>query len=162
MNKIDIQIETNEDFAKPCVIIKACANDSSVEKIISAIQSIENFDAPKIIVKDDENEIVLNLEQTLFFESVDSKIYIHTADKIFTTRQSLSALENSLPSYFVRVSRSGIVNLSKIYEIRRNLHGSSLIRFSQSNKQTMISRRFYKSVKSQLMAQVISQTKENK
>ena len=59
-------------------------------------------------------------------------------------------LEDMLGSDFLRISKSAIVNLNRIYAIRRNLAASSEISFQGTHKQIYVSRAYIKVLKERL------------
>lgn len=162
MNNLDIQIEIIDHLDKPQVIIKTDAMSTFVKDILNSLESVNSVHPQKIMVKEDDRDIILNLKEVLFCESVEGIIYIHTPENIYKLRQSLAEFEKSLPEYFARISRAAVANLAKVQEINRNLHGSSLMKFTESNKQTTVSRRFYKPVKNQLFTYIFNNQKEKK
>ena len=74
----------------------------------------------------------------------------HTENSIFETRKKLYELEDILGASFLRISKSAIVNMNKIYAIRRNLTASSEISFQGTHKQIYVSRTYYKVLKQKL------------
>lgn len=59
-------------------------------------------------------------------------------------------LEEFLPRYFMRISKSTILNTNKVYSIQRNLTASSVIEFQNTHKQIYVSRYYYKPLKNKL------------
>jgi len=70
----------------------------------------------------------------------------HTTEKMYESSYRLYELEEILPGYFMRISKSTIVNLKQIYSITRNLTASSAVEFCGSNKKVYVSRIFYKAL----------------
>ena len=83
----------------------------------------------------------------LFFETEGGIIRAHTADDEFDVKFKLYELEEKLPRSFVRVSKSTILNIRKVYSITRNLTGASKVEFRDSHKIVYCSRNYYKSLK---------------
>lgn len=80
----------------------------------------------------------------LFFESMEGKVYAHTADHMYLAPHKLFELEAIMPSTFVRVSKSVIVNITKISSLRREVVGNGELTFRGSEKKTYFSRAYYK------------------
>lgn len=99
-----------------------------------------------LILTRGETEYFIPQDQILFFETEGKTITAHTADKMYETQYRLYELEEMLPGYFMRVSKSTIVNLNQIYSITRNLTASSVVEFSDSIKKVYVSRNYYKSL----------------
>ena len=66
-----------------------------------------------------ENEIVqLDSKEVYYFESVDNKVYACCEKKVFEIKQKLYELEEIYKQTdFVRISKSMIVNISKVSKI---------------------------------------------
>ncbi|MDO5154471.1 MAG: LytTR family DNA-binding domain-containing protein [Eubacteriales bacterium] len=97
-----------------------------------------------------DTEYYIELDKILFFETENSMVLAHTVDNVYETRKKLYELEEMLPAAFLRISKSSIVNTSKIYSISRNLTASSAIEFQGTHKQIYVSRAYYKVLKSKL------------
>ena len=68
----------------------------------------------------------------------------------YQTKYKLYELEDILPGFFMRVSKSTILNTNHIYSINRNLTASSVVAFSDTHKQVYVSRYYYKPLISKL------------
>ncbi len=62
----------------------------------------------------------------------------------------LYELEELLPRAFIRISKSAILNSSKVYSIARNLTASSRVEFFGSHKAVFVSRNYYKLLKDKI------------
>lgn len=82
--------------------------------------------------------------EILFFESLDGKVVAHTADNMYGTAYKLYQLEQLLPPFFARASKSCIVNTNAIYSLRKNITGASEITFRTCHKKVYLSRSYYK------------------
>ena len=100
-----------------------------------------------------DSELLLNIGHTeyfiakkdiLFFESTEGKIMAHTADNIYTTSYKLYELEQLLPPFFARASKSCIINTAAIHSLRKNITGASEIAFRSCPKRVYLSRSYYK------------------
>lgn len=108
---------------------------------------ISNFKSkPSIQFFKQDTEYYLDLDAILFFESDNGRVYAHTANDMFFTTQKLYELENILPNSFLRISKSTIVNIQKIYSLSHSV-SSHLITFQNSHKQVYVSRMYYKVLK---------------
>jgi len=59
-------------------------------------------------------ELLLDSDEVFYFEGVRNYSYAHTYDARFLSRLSLAAAERELPSPFMRIHRSHIVNLDRV------------------------------------------------
>lgn len=143
-----IRIETIKNLNETEIVIRAAKLSNEV---IQIEQALANLGETKIALMRDSKEYFLPINNILFFEAVDGKTYAHTAKHIFTTKHRLYELENTLPRYFMRISKSTVVNSKRILSITRNLTGPSLIHFSGSHKQINVSRQYYKDLRNKLI-----------
>ena len=97
-----------------------------------------------------KTEFYLPLKEILFFETDGEKINVHTRDDIYTIKKKLYELEETLPGYFFRSSKSAIVNLNHIYSIEHNISSTSIVSFKGTHKQLFVSRRYYAILKERM------------
>ncbi len=115
------------------------------EDAIDLQQKISNIvgSTMRLTVNKGDTQYYLKVSEILFIETADQMIAVHTANQIYNMKQKLYELEQILPGSFLRVSKSTIINTSKIRSVRRNLTGSSEVEFEGSHKQTYVSRSYY-------------------
>ncbi|GKU27454.1 LytTR family DNA-binding domain-containing protein [Clostridium folliculivorans] len=142
--EIDNKIEENE------VIIKCNQLSEEIKNIQIALDEILSQNK-KIIFYRGETEYYLSLEEILFFETEESSICAHTIDNIYNVRYKLYELEEFLPGYFMRVSKSTILNTNHIYSITKSISSSSKVEFQNTHKQVYVSRYYYKPLKIKLL-----------
>ena len=87
----------------------------------------------------------------MFFETEEDGICAHTVENIYSVKYKLYELEELLPGYFMRVSKSTILNLNKRYAITRSISSSSKVEFQNTHKQIYVSRYYYKPLKIKLL-----------
>lgn len=86
----------------------------------------------------------------MFFETSGTSIHAHTSDNFYQVKNKLYELEKILPSNFIRVSKSTIINVKHIYSIEKNITSSSIVQFSNTHKQVYVSRNYYKLLKQRI------------
>lgn len=90
------------------------------------------------------------IDEALWFESVDDKVFLYTVKDTFETAYRLYELEEWLSEYgFVRVGKSQIVCLSKIRSFRYALSGRLEATLNNGEK-VIVSRSYVKSVRTKL------------
>ena len=63
----------------------------------------------------------------LYVEAVDNKVFLYTQKQVYETRQKLYELEELLrEKYFLRVSKSLLLNLMKVQSLRPAMNGRML------------------------------------
>ncbi len=95
-------------------------------------------------------EHYVNKAEILFFEAEGNTVYAHTADRMLKTEHRLFELEDLLPNYFVRVSKSVIVNVKQISSLRRELMGGGELCFKSGDKKTYFSRSYHSRLKEKI------------
>lgn len=144
-----IRIEIDENLIEDEVVIQ-CANiNEEVTKVQKAISEVVNA-SRKLVFYKDTTEYYLELDEILFFETDENGISAHTRKDVYQTKYKLYELEDLLPGFFMRVSKSTILNTRHIYSINRNLTASSVVAFAGTHKQVYVSRYYYKPLISKL------------
>lgn len=144
--KINIQIDDGIDECE--VIIRTKEVNNEVAQIQRALSSLQQKGG--IVFVKDETEYYFGVDKILFFETDQNKVFAHTATDAFEVKRKLYELEDLLPSYFLRVSKSTILNTRKVYGLTKNLTASSKVDFAGSQKSVYVSRNFYKPLKEML------------
>ena len=104
----------------------------------------------KLEVYKGDTVLYLSPDEILFLETADNFLAVHTAKEIYSAKQRLYELEEMLPSSFVRISKSSIVNITNIRSVKRNIAGPSEIEFSGTIKRAYASRNYLKQLMNRL------------
>lgn len=86
----------------------------------------------------------------LFIESIRDIQYIHTFDGIYESRERLYVLMGKLPPWFVRISRSGILNIRQVRSYAPLTGGLMCAEFLNGEK-TYISRKYVREIRDIIM-----------
>lgn len=144
-----IRIETNPSLMENEIIIR-CRNDNQeVQKLQTSIEELV-MNTQCISVFHKKKHAYLPVSKILLFETSENMVYAHTGDDMYETSYKLYELEDLLPGYFVRISKSSIANIQQILSINRNLTASSIINFQNTYKQAYVSRHYFKILKTKL------------
>lgn len=85
-----------------------------------------------------------------YIEAVDNKVFLYTQKQVYETRQKLYEFEELLKErYFLRVSKSLLLNLMKVRSIKPALNGRFLA-VLQSGEEIIISRKYVPELKKSL------------
>ena len=144
-----VRIDIDESLNEGEIIIRCSKLDERTQKIYDALMDISKESKHLMLYKGNV-EYYFSLENIVFFETADNCISAHTVDNVYETTYRLYELEELLPGYFMRVSKSTILNLNHIFSISRNLTASSEVQFVNTHKQVFVSRYYYKSLKCRL------------
>lgn len=126
------------------VVIEYRDMTPALDRMIQQLQSLE------IQAELRGSIVTLQIVEIVYFESDDDYVYANTATNSYKTRYRLYELETLLPSNFMRVSKSQIVNLNHIECIERVLPSSKMLRFRNTTKTAYVSRMYYGALKHKL------------
>jgi len=141
--KIEIADETDE------IIIRCRERDSRILEIERAIENVLKGSG-EMILNLTSTEYYIAKSDILFFASEGDKNYARTADKSYRTDYKLFELEDMMPSYFVRISKSTIANVKTISSMRREVTGNGEVTFKNCDRKAYFSRGYYKKLRDKI------------
>lgn len=144
-----IKIELTDNLLEDEIVIRCSHLSEEIRCIEEAVIEISNQKRGISCYKG-EVEFFLNLEDLLFFETEDGMVWVHTREHVYETRYKLYKLEEMLPGHFMRVSKSAILNVMKVYSLSRNLSAASEVAFKGTHKTVYVSRHYFKLLKCKL------------
>lgn len=146
--RLKIRIEIDESAQEEIVI--RCRERS--EKISVLETAIENAlkSQGEIVLSNGNTEYYVKKSEILFFETCEGKVFAHTRGAMYTAPYKLFELEENMPSYFVRISKSAVVNINQISSLKKELTGNGEVAFKNSDKKTYFSRAYYKILKTKI------------
>lgn len=142
-----ITIETPAPGEEDEIIVRCAALDDKLLHLIYALRERQEYGITGYL----EGKIVkLSLKDIFYFEAVDSRVFAYTSQGVYEIRKKLYELESEY-SYtdFLRISKSAIVNVSKISYLKPTLSG----RFEatlKNNEKMIISRQYVIDLKKKL------------
>ena len=142
-----VGIEFDDSLDQVEVIIKASQLGPEIEKIQ---QVLGRLNRPSLVFYKGTSEFFLKLEDLLFFETDGNKTIGHTRDDAYEVKMKLYELEDCLPAYFCRVSKSTIANARAVYSLDKSFSGTSRISFHKTHKEVHVSRHYYHLLKEKL------------
>ena len=141
-----VRVQEQEDDS---ITISYSTENEIVTKLKKYVEQL-NKEHSQMEVYKGEKSYYVDVESILFFETDDGKVVAHTKDDSYESKSKLYELEEILPSCFVRVSKSTILNVNHVYSIEKNLTSSSCVEFKNTYKTIYVSRRYYKELKNKL------------
>lgn len=142
-----VRFETDDNLQDDEVVIHARKMTSSMTQMM---QQLESQAAPlNLAFYQGDAAFYFPVQDILFFETDDRQIQAHTETRAYTVHYRLYKLEELLPNQFIRVSKSTILNVTKIYALTRSI-STWQVTFQNSHKQSFVSRRYYKQLKTRL------------
>ncbi|MBQ7335416.1 MAG: LytTR family transcriptional regulator DNA-binding domain-containing protein [Clostridia bacterium] len=130
-----------------------CDTEEIVIRCRERTEKIRTLESEIELLLRGDNEMALTVGGTeyfvrktsiLFFDSCNGRVYAHTANQMYTAPHKLFELENLLPSQFVRVSKSAIVNINHVASVRRSPVGNGELTFYECEKKVYFSRSYFK------------------
>lgn len=104
----------------------------------------------KLTVRDGERILQVDPSEVYYFEAVDNKVFLYTQEKVYETKSKLYELEEQFGyTNFIRVSKSVILNLSKVDSFYPEFNG----RFEalmKNKERVLISRQYVPELKKRL------------
>lgn len=142
--KVKIEIDPTAD---ECEVTIRCPEVGEEVMKIQKLLSESSSGLSQIGLFKEDSEYFIPLDDILFFETEGGHIRAHTADDVFEVKYRLYELEEKLPSYYLRISKSAILNTRRVYSITKNLAGASKIEFQGTYKTVYCSRNYYGALK---------------
>lgn len=141
--KIEISDESEE------IIIRCRERDGRILEIERAL-NCALMGSGEMTLYASGTEFYVAKKDILFFESEGDKIYARTAENSYITGYKLFELEDLMPSYFVRISKSTIANVKEISSLRREVTGNGEVTFKNCEKRAYFSRGYYKKLRNKI------------
>lgn len=104
-----LKLVVNEDskFDEPEIIIKCSKIDAGLEQLINYIKQYTFI----FQAKTEQGLCFVPAQDVYYIDSVDSKTFLYSKDKIYSCSETLYELENKLSdSSFIRISKNCIIN----------------------------------------------------
>ncbi len=141
--KIEIADESEE------IVIRCRERDERILEIERVIDTVLKGSGEMALYLSGTEFFVVKSD-ILFFESEGDKIYAQTSDKRYVTDYKLFELENVMPHYFVRISKSTIANVKVISSMRREVTGNGEVTFKNCERRAYFSRGYYKRLRDKI------------
>lgn len=104
-----LSIHQDKQFTETEVIINCAYVDKRLQKLTDYIRQY-SF---SLECESDGNQYQLPIEDIYYIESVDSKTFLYDHERTYSSRQTLTTLEEQLKNMtFVRISKSCLLNVS--------------------------------------------------
>lgn len=124
-------IDQSRDYEDVEITIKFKQIDADLEKLIAQIR-LYGF---AIIGKKDGAIHPLRPEEIYYFESIDDKTFAYCEKEVFDCSLKLYELEQQLAKAdFVRISKSCIMNIAKLSNVRALMNGRFEARLQNGEK----------------------------
>ena len=102
---------------------------TNMRPVIRQLIDTVNSERPKLKGRpadedlDDGEEILLDPKEVYYLDHIDRKLFAYTKDGVFRLMDTLSSCEETLWNYgFVRVSKSNLINVYKIKQLKPDMN----------------------------------------
>ena len=113
---------------------------NKLSEVLKYIQDKKN-NSRQIMIKQEGEDIVIDISDIIYMESMDKNVRIVTSKSEYITRYNISDYEEELKnSGFLRIHRGYLISLSKVKKIVKNdvvMDGDSSLPVSRSNIKTL-------------------------
>ena len=117
--------------------------------MLELIRALKN-EKSKLTAYSDTGITMLEHKDVYYFESVDNKVFAYCATRVYEIRKKLYELESDLSGTdFLRISKSTIVDLSKIAHLSAAFNGRLEAKLKNGEK-IIISRQYVPALKKRL------------
>ncbi len=93
--------------------------------------------ADRIAVRESGRVILLKVDDIDWIEAADNYVCLHRGTETHVLRETMNAVEARLPSQFVRIHRSAIVNLDRVKELQPWFRGDYQVILRDGTKLTL-------------------------
>lgn len=143
-----VRIEIAEDSGEE-IIIRCRERNERIVDIERALDSALKSSG-ELALYINGTEYFVPRSEILYFESEGDRIFAGTKSHRYVTTFKLFELEDLMPSYFVRISKSTIANVKLISSIKREVTGNGELTFKGSEKKVYFSRSYYKKLRAKI------------
>lgn len=125
------------------VIVEYPEYDASVERVLRGLERLNIHFKGKL----EEKTVNIDAMEVYYLESVERKIFLYAKEQVYRYDGSLAELDADLKhTDFVRISRTCIMNVSHLQEIRQ-LQNSHLEAVLDNGEKLIVSRKYLKDIK---------------
>lgn len=124
------------------------AGHHSLKELVSILER-ETYKEVILHVTDQDETYQINCKHVFFIESEREKLLVHTGKRKFFCRKKLYELETELPEYFVRISKSVILNTRQVHHYCPQLNGimKAVLR---NQEEVYISRKYLREIRTKI------------
>lgn len=132
------------------LIIRGDIASEEVAALLSFVNSGSNSSGKLILYREDE-QFLVNASEVVYFESKDGKVVAVTTEGIYSTRQKLYELKESLSALpFAQINKGVIVNIDFVKSVSAEFSGNYTLRLKTGKETLTVSRKYFKEFKSKI------------
>ena len=147
---IDIDIQIDPACSDPKVIIRTDRMTPEIDNIVHAIESSTDSAYPMVTAYAGDTMVLLSQREIIRVYVESRKLIVWTDRGGFVARGTLAEMEQVLNRRrFLRISRSEIINLSKVSNFDFGLSGTIQVNFDDGSG-TWVARRYVRAIQETL------------
>lgn len=123
--------------------------DESIRQLAKYVEE-EQFRKEQLICQKEGAICRLNCREIYYIETIQEVQQVYAQSGGYMTKKRLYMLERELPEYFVRVSKSAIVNLQLVKEYHPKPGGMMTAEFSTGDE-VYISRKYLREIRERIL-----------
>ena len=143
--KVELQIK--ETYEEEKLIVQTPQPTEKVQKVIEFVENLDQKETIKGKIEDQIYLVEIGKIQRFYIEN--RKVLAETASQIYTIDLRLYQVLDILPTTFIQISQSEIVNIDAISHLKLTPNGLVEI-FLKNESFTYSSRRYLKTIKEKL------------
>lgn len=134
-----VNLFVSRDIEEPYADIHT---DELTDNITKAMSILESDDSSEMLaVKKGSDIALLEFSDVYMFRVENKQVKVYTENSEYQIKKALYQVEENLPSDFVRISKTTIVNLKKVERVAPSLKGMMFIQLKNGLKDN-ISRKY--------------------
>lgn len=134
-----VNLFVSKDIEEPYADIHT---DELTDNITKAMSILESDDSSEMLaVKRGSDIALLEFSDVYMFRVENKQVKVYTENSEYQIKKALYQVEENLPSDFVRISKTTIVNLKKVERVAPSLRGMMFIQLKNGLKDN-ISRKY--------------------
>lgn len=142
-----VNLFVSKDIEEPYADIHT---DELTDNITKAMSILESDDSSEMLaVKRGSDIALLEFSDVYMFRVENKQVKVYTENSEYQIKKALYQVEENLPSDFVRISKTTIVNLKKVERVAPSLKGMMFIQLKNGLKDN-ISRKYLPNFKQAL------------
>ncbi len=128
------------------IIVKGDINDNNTIEILSLLNNFSDFG--KIILRNENENLIYDANKIIYFESSSGKTYAYTEANKYEVKEKLyEIIERFKSKGFIQINKSTVVNIHYIKSISAEFSGNYCARLKGNGNTLTISRKYFNSFK---------------
>lgn len=122
-----VEIQVNPDIAETSAIIHTPKMTSDLLALVEVLEGAEDK-ASLLVAKNDDKFFVIEPEQVDIIRAEGGEIFVYNRKgQAYVVTKPLHEILESMPGNFVRISKSAIVNISRVDHLSNSFNGTMYI-----------------------------------